>query len=95
MDAASFLHARQDAAVDQRRRKIARREARFTQPAAVLGGAVRPAFRQAEQRGRVERDRQRAVERVVQEHVVDQHLAPRLMLFSAMRKSKNTKVKVN
>ena len=47
------------------------------EPAANLAGAVSAAFGEAEEGGRVEGDRQRAVAGVVEEDVVDEELAAR------------------
>ena len=58
--------------MDERRRDHAGAQARLRQPGAVLGGAVGAALGQGEQRRRVQGQRQRAVEGVVEEHVVDE-----------------------
>ena len=68
----TLFHAGQDAAVNERGHQRPRAQTGGGEPAAILGGAIGPAFGDREQGRRVQGDRQRAVERVVQKHVVNQ-----------------------
>ena len=73
----SNFSADEDAAMDQGRSHRVRCQPRFAKPAGVLGRTVGPSFRQREKSGRIESERQRAIERIIQEYIVDQELAAR------------------
>src|SRR4051812_7848724 len=63
------LDPRQDAAMDERRHDVIGDEPGVAEPGPALPGAVGPALGQLEERRRIEGDRQRAVQRVVEEDV--------------------------
>src|SRR5260221_3126751 len=69
------LHRGEESAVDQGWDDVAGFQSGVGEHGAILGRAVRPALRQREERCRVERDRERTAQVVVQEDVVDDQAA--------------------
>src|SRR4051794_13590686 len=62
----------ENSAVDARRSDRTCGKTCFGEHGTILGGTVRATFGQREQRRGIERDRQRAIERVIEKYIVDQ-----------------------